>query len=132
MKELIDPTTGEAASEERKTIIIQDYLWKKFTITKKKKQVKYPRSMLPTKATVDYLGTNADLKKTTGYDYIPYEALKYEEFRRIIHRDLTEMLIKNTYTNPYFEAKLTLFNKNKKGKIPNTDQLRLIACTCIC
>ena len=87
--------------------------------------------MIPPKRIIDYLGTNADLRKTTGYDYIPYEALKYEECREMIHRDLKEMLILNISTNPYFEAKLAIFNKNKNGSTPTTDQLRLIACTCI-
>ncbi len=42
------------------------------------------------------------------------------------------MLRNNDDTMNFFEAKLTLFNKNKSGTMPTTNQLRLIACTCIC
>jgi len=71
--------------------------------------------------TLNYLSQNADLRKTTGYDYIPYTALAYKKLREIIHKDLTELLKKNKDTKQYFEAKLTLFNKNKDGKDPTTE-----------
>ena len=41
------------------------------------------------------------------------------------------MIKNNLNTQPFFDAKLTLFNKNKSGITPNTNQLRMIACTCI-
>ena len=87
--------------------------------------------MIPTMETINYLQQNADLRKTTGYDYIPYMALMYPKFREIVFRDLTNILQNKEETRQFFEAKLTLFNKNKDGKPPTTDQLRLIACTCI-
>ena len=34
--------------------------------------------MIPDMDTINYLTRNADLRKTTGYDYIPYKALEYE------------------------------------------------------
>ena len=32
--------------------------------------------MIPTLDTINYLILHADLRKTTGYDYIPYQAMK--------------------------------------------------------
>ena len=47
-----------------------------------------------------------------------------------IEKDLREMLTeKSQETKPFFNAKLVIFNKNKSGKPPTTDQIRLIACT---
>ena len=54
--------------------------------------------MTPTMETINYLYQNADLNKTTGYDYIPYMALKYPKLREIILRDLKEILEKNENT----------------------------------
>lgn len=44
--------------------------------------------MISDNETLKYLYLNADLRKTIGYDYIPYEALKYKKCRDIILRDL--------------------------------------------
>ena len=88
--------------------------------------------MIPTLETIEYLAWNANLSKTTGFDYIPMEALKYEEFRYMIQKDIKKMTQnKEANTHPFFNAKLVMFNKLKNEEPPTTNQLRLIACTCI-
>ena len=87
--------------------------------------------MIPNEDSLNQLILKADLRKTTGYDYIPYEAMKYKEFRKIIIRDTKKLIIENKDTQPFFTAKLVLFNKNKSGTAPTVNQLRLIACTCV-
>ena len=68
--------------------------------------------------TIKYLYLNADLRKTTGYDFIPYKALAYPQFRDILLRDLRKLIVSGQDTDPFFQAKLTLFNKNKSGTTP--------------
>ena len=88
--------------------------------------------MIPTLDTIEFLAWNANLDKTTGFDYIPMNALKYEEFRLMLRKDIEKMTQnKETNTQPFFNAKLVMFNKLKNEELPTTNQLRLIACTCI-
>ena len=77
MTDLIDPITNEAATDERKQEIIQQYLEEKFSKEEEFINTKYPESMLPSSESLKVLHLNADLRKTIGYDYIPYEAIKY-------------------------------------------------------
>ena len=116
----MDPTTNEPAPELLKEKLIKTYLTNKFEEVKPLESTSYPLELIPDMETIEYLRANADLRKTTGYDFIPYQALKYKVFREIVAKDLQQMLIKNTDTQPFFDAKLTLFNKNKSGMIPNT------------
>ena len=77
MQNIIDPLTDEIANETREYEILNQYLKEKFEGNIKKKILIYPKSMIPNMETIEQLYRNADLKKTTGYDFIPYEALQY-------------------------------------------------------
>ena len=88
MVDLIDPSSNEPAQGKRKEELIKEYLINKFEKVTPLDDTTYPVQLIPNKDTIEYLRANADLRKTTGYDYIPYQALKYAEFRHIVLRDL--------------------------------------------
>ena len=93
MTDLIDPDTMETATEKRKEELIATYLKTKFQTDETKKEITpYPEEMIPNKESLNHLILRADLRKTTGFDYIPYEIMKFKEFRNIILRD-TKTLI---------------------------------------
>ena len=98
MEELLDPATNLPANEETKLTLLNKYLINKFEKATPLQEVSYPEEFIPDIDTIEYLRKGADLRKTTGYDFIPYQALKYEQFRIIVARDLRHMLVNNTKT----------------------------------
>ena len=123
MQDIIDPQTQKTATDTRKQKIIETYLKQKFEKnTEQPEPTEYPISMIPTLETIEYLAWNANLSKTTGFDYIPMEALKYEEFRHMIQKDIKKMTQnKDANTHPHFNAKLVMFNKLKSEEPPTTN-----------
>ena len=79
---------------------------------------------------MDMIST-ADLNKSTGYDYIPYTALKNEKCREWMVKTINHILDKKRDPARLFESKMAFINKNKDGSIPTLSQIRLITCTCI-
>ena len=129
MQDLVDPTTEKIADDKTKNHLLEQYLKIKFEKEANQETWTYPREMIPTSMTINHLILHADLRKTTGFDYIPYQALTQNQFKITMERDLSKMLTENGETEPFFNAKLVIFNKNKSGKPPTVDQIRLIACT---
>ena len=84
MQDLLDPNTKEPATETRQTQILQEYLQNKFGQEDQIPDTIYPTKLIPNLEDIEKLIAKADLKKTTGYDYIPYTALKYPKFREIL------------------------------------------------
>ena len=58
-------------------MLIQEYLQNKFESGQSLPYNKYPLNMIPNIKTIEHINDTADLRKTTGYDYIPYTAMKY-------------------------------------------------------
>ena len=93
MTDLIDPETMETATERRKEELIATYLKTKFQTNETKGEtIVYPEEMIPNQESLDQLILKADLRKTTGFDYIPYEIMKHKEFRNIILRDTRNLI----------------------------------------